>query len=71
MEGTTLRIKDIVIDDNGRVYNLRDELNDEQKARYDKALALLNQHVNGADLPDEDTNIRIISTAKEHAPKDH
>ena len=66
-----MKIKDIVIDDNGRIYNLRDELNEEQRARYDKALAILNQHVSVVDPTDEDTNIRIISTAKEHAPKDH
>lgn len=65
-----MKIKDIVIDDNGRIYNLRDELNEEQRARYDKALEILNQHVTVVE-PDEDTNIRIISTAKEHAPKDH
>jgi hypothetical protein len=66
-----MKIKDIVIDDNGRIYNLRDELTEEQKARYDKALAILNKHVTTVDPTDEDTDIRIISTAQEHAPKDH
>jgi hypothetical protein len=66
-----MKIKDIVIDDNGRIYNLRDELTEEQQARYDKALAILNQHVTTVDINHEDTNIRIISTAEEHAPKDH
>jgi hypothetical protein len=51
-----MKIVDIVIDDNGRIYNLRDELTDEQKARYDKALAILNQHVTVAEPERKESN---------------